>query len=560
MKRRPRIDRYRLERRLAAGGMGEIYLAGVEGPGGFRRRVVLKRMLPHALASRELRERFLREARLAARFHHPNLVPVLELLDVGGELVMVLEHLEGWDLAHLFCESISRQQPFPEGVSCRIVCEAASGLDYAHELADDRGEPLQIVHRDVKPGNIFVTVEGSVRIFDFGIAKTSEEQLTSADAVQGTLAFMAPEHVRGEPVSRASDIFSLGVVLFQLLSQLPFYPRKPPRVLAAHIEGYAGCEDRMGKLPAATPERLRAILTRMLAADPGARFQTAGEVALELEAFLADTTGPVRAPDVASFVETLRSPDPSILLQDVESLQKIAPSDRFADPTVDLQPRWSTAVPDTVQLSPAGTLRRIAVAAIFLLVTASTAAATWKLTGDPPTPLPSAAPVTTSSVAPSIAPEIAEERPPAPAPRPPETAPESGELAIDCTPPAEIVHRGRSWGMTPVLRGGLAPGPITLQLTSRALGFTKRLRLRIEPGKRTVRALALQKGRLAVLVDPWADVYLAGRKIGTTPLDAIELYEGRYQLRLVNPETGRARTRSIEIAPGQLRRVQVDLR
>jgi eukaryotic-like serine/threonine-protein kinase len=217
------ISQFEIVRRLGAGGMAEVFLAKKRGAEGTFKVLVLKRILPSHGASRRFRAMFIEEARLAARLNHPNVVQVYELQDFGDEgLLLAMEYVEGCDLGRLMSGAKSKATRIPPWVGAWVIAEAAKGLHYAHEKKDEAGLALEIVHRDVSPQNILLSSEGGVKIADFGIA--SARALTEDKGVlKGKFGYMSPEQARGESVDRRSDLYALGVILWEVLVGRPIH-------------------------------------------------------------------------------------------------------------------------------------------------------------------------------------------------------------------------------------------------------------------------------------------------------------------------------------------------
>ncbi len=214
-----RLGRYEIITHLADGGMASVYLGRALGAAGFHRLVAIKLLHPHVAADEQFITMFLDEARLAARIHHPNVVPTLDLQHGPEGHYLVMEFIEGESLLGLLRQSVKVHKPLPAAIAIRVALDALAGLHAAHELTGDLGEPLQIVHRDVSPHNILVGVDGVGRIVDFGIARAEERMGTTRDGqVKGKLAYMAPEQTTSEPVDRRVDVFTMGIVLWECLS------------------------------------------------------------------------------------------------------------------------------------------------------------------------------------------------------------------------------------------------------------------------------------------------------------------------------------------------------
>lgn len=275
---------YRLVELLGRGGMGEVWRAERLGPGGIRRRAAVKRMLPHLRNDPVLRERFVTEARINARLEHPNIVQVLDFGD-QPEPFLVLEYVEGISAAELLKQCARTGVRLPAVAAAFIAAEIASGLDYAHRKRDEQGRPLGIVHRDVSPHNVLISTDGAVKLTDFGVARAVDNRIrTQHGASIGKLVYMAPEQALGEPVDARSDVFALGVVLWEMLTLSPLLPRDAP---AAALEMLQQCAF---KPPSQVDPRLPAVLDDIvmpaLARDPAARYQSAGAFAQAIRSFI----------------------------------------------------------------------------------------------------------------------------------------------------------------------------------------------------------------------------------------------------------------------------------
>jgi serine/threonine protein kinase len=280
-----RVGRYIIVERIAAGGMAELYLARARGIGGFDKLLALKLVLPHLADDPEFISMFLDEARLAATLDHPNVVHVLDIGQVGAEHFYAMEYVHGRDLRALARVHGERAIPLPCAVG--ITLGAAAGLHHAHERLGHDGRAIGLVHRDVSPSNVLVTYDGVVKVVDFGIARAeARSKATRAGVVKGKQGYMSPEQCRGDAVDRRSDVFGLGILLWELtvgrrlftgdndyavMSKIVFGMVTDPREL---VPGY--------------PPRLAEIVMRALQRDPLARQASAHELALELESFAHD--------------------------------------------------------------------------------------------------------------------------------------------------------------------------------------------------------------------------------------------------------------------------------
>jgi serine/threonine protein kinase/tetratricopeptide (TPR) repeat protein len=274
------IAQFEIVRRLGAGGMAEVFLAKKKGAEGTFKVLVLKRILPMHGGSRRFRSMFIEEARLATRLNHPNVVQVYELQDFGDEgLLLAMEYVEGCDLGRLVSSSRSRGARISPWVGAWIVAEAAKGLHYAHEKKDEAGQALEIVHRDVSPQNILLSFDGGVKIADFGIA--SARFLTEDQGVlKGKFGYMSPEQARGENVDRRSDLYALGVILWEILAGRPIHGGLGGEALLDIVR--SGIVEPPGTHAEGIPPELEEIALKVLSPAREDRYPTGRELAAAL--------------------------------------------------------------------------------------------------------------------------------------------------------------------------------------------------------------------------------------------------------------------------------------
>jgi serine/threonine-protein kinase len=307
----PPLGKYRLLKLLATGGMAEVYLARQAGAAGFQKQVCLKRILPHLARDRQFVEMFLNEARVASQLDHPNIVSIFDLGESNGNYFIAMEFIDGPSLRAVALRAAELNELLPVAEVVRIVSQAAGGLHYAHELPGPDGQPLGLVHRDVSPDNLLVHRNGTVKIVDFGIAKAAGSTgNTGTGALKGKVAYMAPEQLRGEPVGRRADVFSLGVVLYELLAGHRPWDAPTEVALIARIlneEPQPLTEVREDALPA-----LWSIVERALAKDPGQRHQTCQQLQADLEQYLVSLGQSATSSRLADFVRAY-SPPPALM-------------------------------------------------------------------------------------------------------------------------------------------------------------------------------------------------------------------------------------------------------
>ncbi|MGB5285903.1 MAG: serine/threonine-protein kinase [Polyangiales bacterium] len=266
---RPLLGPYHIERRLAAGGMAEVFVARREGLHGFQKRVALKRILPQFSSDPDFVWMFIDEARLAALLEHPNIVQVFDFGTMGDDLVLVMELVDGSNVSRLL-RAAPPDSPIPWDVALHIAYQTAQALEYAHHASDEKGESLEFVHRDVSPANILLSRTGHVKLTDFGIATVRSRAPTTEDGqVRGKLGYMSPEQVLGKELSGKSDVFTLSTVLAEMLIGEPLFQGESElnvllQIRDADLRVLARCERRI-------PQDIRALVLRGLQRDPKER-------------------------------------------------------------------------------------------------------------------------------------------------------------------------------------------------------------------------------------------------------------------------------------------------
>jgi serine/threonine protein kinase len=296
---RATIGKYRLLAELGRGGMSQVYLAVMRGPSGFQKLVVIKRLTPVLSGDPEVREMFFAEARLAARLNHPNVVQTYEVGSFEEEDFICMEYLEGQSLAHV--RSADRQSSLPLSFHLKVLADVLEGLHYAHELTDYDGSPLHAVHRDVNPNNVFVTYDGQVKLLDFGIAKAVGNAVkTASGVVRGTLAYISPEQIMGTGVDRRSDIFSVGVMLWEASTGRRLWAgMRDVTVMQRVLDGVIPTPRSVAPN---VPEEIERICMKALSRDCEARYATAALLRADIDRFLKTSTPPVDARDSGKFI------------------------------------------------------------------------------------------------------------------------------------------------------------------------------------------------------------------------------------------------------------------
>jgi serine/threonine protein kinase len=270
---------------IARGGMATVWAARQHGARGFNRLVALKTVLPE-LCEPEFESMFLDEARVAARIHHPNVCEIFELVEHQGMLALSMEWVDGETLNTII--NSRESQPLDARVAAHIVAQAAAGLHAAHELKDENGLPMQLVHRDVSPQNILISRSGHVKVTDFGVAKAlgDSREETEIGRVKGKLSYMSPEQAESKPLDRRSDVFALGVVLYLATVGLHPFRRVSENRDDQYMRLLVGDFRRPTSIIAGYPSELEAIIVRAMSREPMDRFATAEEMRLRLQEWL----------------------------------------------------------------------------------------------------------------------------------------------------------------------------------------------------------------------------------------------------------------------------------
>ena len=268
------IDRYVVLEHLSEGGMGAIYVGKKLGAGGFEMEVVLKQLLPEFTQQEEFIDLFLREAKLSATLDHANIVHTIDLVTAGGEYFIVMEYLPGGDLRTLLKKAKRRGKRFSPAAAVRVGREILSALAYAHVKRDLDGQPLKLIHRDVSPSNILISYTGEVKLTDFGIAKASTHN-SLFYKVKGKIGYMSPEQARSESLDHRSDLYSLAVCLYEVMTGERLFVHAGLTTSADEI--YSQPVPSLAKKVPKLPADLDAVMRKALSIDPDDRFQTAGE-------------------------------------------------------------------------------------------------------------------------------------------------------------------------------------------------------------------------------------------------------------------------------------------
>lgn len=502
-----RLGRYRIGERVGSGGTAEVYRAEVEGASGFAKTLVVKCLRPALADEPELVEGLAREAKLAQRLHHGNIVQVLDFGVEDGRPYVVMEHVDGCSLHELLADLRRRGERMELPEALFVVEEVAAALRYAHGLVDDRGVPLRLVHRDVKPRNVLVSREGVVKLADFGIAKLADDGGdTLPGVVKGTPTWLAPEQALGRGVDARTDVFALGLLLRALV----------------------GDEGRSDEGRSDVDDALRELWQRASAEAPADRFPDVQSLLRALQRWRAAhelDAGPGRLP---AWIRRARQQAPlarplaldAALLGGSEREVTLTSAPRDATPTLARTPPRRRG---RAWLSLAVALGMVAVASVV-----------WATRSrpEPGGSEPHAAATASHASAPAHDADAGASL----AARP---TPDDGDPA---TPPGAV---------RPIPRDRDAPAAIDSSPAGATPSATREPEGPVR--RRNPPPAAAEPGRLQVNVLPWAEVSVDGRSLGRVPIDA-KLPAGRHRVRLSNPQLG-DRTLEIELPAGGVHKI-----
>jgi tRNA A-37 threonylcarbamoyl transferase component Bud32 len=328
-----KVGRYDLVEHLASGGMAEIFLARHRGEAGFAKELVLKILQGRYAEHPEVVRMFLDEARLAAKLNHPNVVDVYDVGLDDGLRYIAMEHIRGKTLTEVVRRAIEVSRPLPLDQAAYLVGETAAGLAYMHDGNDGRGRPFRIVHRDISPSNLILSLSGQVKIIDFGIAREADGGEGAGEeesgARPGKFSYMSPEQVRGGPLDGRSDIFSLGTILYEITLGKRLWRGPKELVMRRIVEEKAPPPTYVNR---SYPPALELVVQKALEKRPEDRYQSAGDLFHDLEQFLVAAGARTRNHQVAQYLHELFAPTAAISEMGVRRAQAFEDDDQAEDP------------------------------------------------------------------------------------------------------------------------------------------------------------------------------------------------------------------------------------
>jgi serine/threonine protein kinase len=299
-------QRYRVIERIAAGGMAEVFRAESAGLEGFKKRVAIKRVLPHLAGKKEFIGMFLDEARLSAHLSHSNCVQVFDIGQGDNTYFIVMELVDGADLKGVMAHRMKRGGVIPLEEALLICVRICEGLAYAHELCDDGGMPRNIVHRDMSPPNVLMTRHGEVKIADFGLAKANSQLEDSQPGIiKGKFGYLSPEAAQGKTVDARTDIFAVGIILWEMLAGRRLFQGKTDLETVKQVQRAQAPDIR--SFNPTIPESVLRVLRKALAGDPHQRYQTARALGDDLNHVLFTLPRPVSSFDIAQLVQAVQA-------------------------------------------------------------------------------------------------------------------------------------------------------------------------------------------------------------------------------------------------------------
>ncbi len=554
------VGRYALLAKIATGGMAEIWLADQAGLQGFKKLVVIKRILESYSKNPEFVSMFLDEARIAAQLNHQNVVQIFDLGEHAAAYYIAMEYLPGENLSAVVRTGLKKKDPLPLAIAARLIAGAAAGLGHAHTKAGADGKPLGVVHRDVSPQNLIITLDGNVKVVDFGVARAANRATQTTDGhIKGKIAYMSPEQASGSMVDARSDVFGLGVILFEAVTGTRFYPSAEMTAMIGLLCG-AGPLPRASERNPQVPEVLSQIIDKAISRDPNGRYATASQLQAALEGWLHTQPEQIGPDAVERYLKGLFGEAWGKRSEFIEAARagSLTPSGlrknlgAQTDVTMPGNTRENLVAPPAA----GGSGLVVGLAVGFGVLLLGVGGLWWfqSTRGQPEQ--------TTAVVVELPAPAAAVEQ--------------VGTVRVETEPPgAQLMVDGVMRGQTPMEVKGISVGehqvavelagrqPMTRRVAVQTAGDRLQLMLALPelkgatptPGPTRPPSDRAQptagKGKLTLQTTPWTEVFVGSKSLGESPLLEVPLAAGKYTLRLVNAEAGVKTSVEVEIVAGK---------
>jgi serine/threonine protein kinase len=567
-----RFDQYLLLKRVGSGGMAELFKAKKVGIEGFERVVAIKRILPHLSSDEEFIEMFIAEAKLAARLSQRNIVQIYDFGKIDESYFIAMEYVPGKDLRTILKRCKARNMAFPLPLAVYIAKEVACGLNTAHNQKDNNGKSLNIIHRDISPQNILISYDGEVKVVDFGIAKAGTHSKTSTGVLKGKVSYMSPEQAWGKPVDQRSDIFSLGLCLYEMLTGEKLF-KGDTEINTLEKVREVSVDRRPSSLNHNVSSDIEAPVLKALAKEPNQRYQTARDMETELNATLRQ----------------ISHLDPPLQLR--QFMYELFPTEIEEEQWEDVdQTVYEPNAQDYVARSRSGQTGRkeersgavaasgspgrrryvYAIAAVLVAVVVALGAVYFVTRSPgpprdlrasaqalPQQPVP-AAPQQPVPAAPQQ-PQPAAPQQPVPAVSPaPIGAPMKGTLNVSATPWANVYIGGKNYGRTPQTIDDLTVGTHTVRLENPNFEVWETTVKILRKGAVKVHHDFAGFGKIVVNAKPWANVYLDGNLKGQTPITIPKVPSGEHHVKIVREGYAEI-TRTITVKSSEENSISVPL-
>ncbi len=564
------VGRYTLLAKIATGGMAEIWLAKQAGPRGFEKVIVIKRIVDSLSADPEFVEMFLDEARIAAQLNHPNIVQIYDLGEHAGAYYIAMEYLPGENLSAIARAAMKAGTPIPMAHAVKIISGAAEGLGHAHTRHGVKGEHLNVVHRDVSPQNIIITYDGLVKLVDFGIAKAANRgSQTMGGQIKGKVAYMAPEQAIGKTIDHRADLFSLAIVLYELVTKSRLFHREDQFQALSAVTSDEPVQPACVRNPE-VPQELSDILGVALQKNPDERYPDAAAFHNALEGWLKTQPNSPTSADIGVFMHKLFAAriNARAKLIETASMGELTPSaarDAVRNDTDHSMPgrTGNRTMPRTPQSKARAALVLIPSALALLL--SGVLLARMLLKRDEPAPV---------------------DRGDTRVVEPTKPVPQVGTLVVETDPPgADVSVDGTVVGKSPVTLSEQKLGKYAISATlaghktmattltlAEAGGKAKVLlplpaevaevkqpAQPVQPPRPRPAPAPVAMGKLSLQTTPWTKVSCNGKMLGDTPLIDVPIAAGKQLLKLVNEEKNISTSIEVEIKAGQTTKKQLKL-